>query len=230
MASSPTHRRAAQPEKGLQPPRQPALALDDLAEGFPGDLTPHDRCDGLRFADVDLAGRDLTGTTIAECELTGCDLHETRLDLSRILETRIVRANAPVLKAARSTWHEARIESSRLGAVELYEAELDTFAITRSKLSFVNLRGATLKDVTLTDCVIDELDLSQATAERIAFRDCRIDTLLLHGARLQHVDLTGADLHTIGGLDSARGIVVSSEQLLDLAPVMAAHLGIIVSD
>ncbi|WP_084125005.1 pentapeptide repeat-containing protein [Demequina sp. NBRC 110054] len=202
------------------------LRLDDLAEGFPGDLGPHERCDGLRFIDLDLGDRDLTGATLSECELLGCDLHETRLNLARVVETRIVRANAPVLKAPRSAWHDVRLDSSRLGAVELYEAEVDTVAVTGSKLSFVNLRGAKLKDVLFEDVVIDELDLSQATAERVAFRDCRIDTLLLHGARLTHLDLRGTELHTFGGLESARGAIVSPEQLLDLAPVMAAHLGI----
>ncbi len=204
------------------------LHLDDLAEGFPGDLSPRDRAEGLRFADLDLDGLDLTGATLAECELAGCSLHETNLTLSRMLESRLVRANAPVLKAARSTWHDVRIEASRLGAVELYESEIDTVEISGSKLSFVNLRRARLKDVLLSDCVIDELDLSQATAERVAFVDCQVDTLLLQGARLTHVDLRGAELHTIGGLESARGAIVSAEQLLDLAPVMAAHLGIAV--
>jgi hypothetical protein len=50
------------------------------------------------------------------------------------------------------------------------------------------------------------------------------------GVTLRHVDLRGADLSEIVGTDALRGVTVSTAQLADLAPVLAANLGISVAD
>jgi uncharacterized protein YjbI with pentapeptide repeats len=47
---------------------------------------------------------------------------------------------------------------------------------------------------------------------------------------LQHVDLRGADLSDIAGLNALRGATISSSQLAQLAPLLAADRGIDVSD
>ena len=46
------------------------------------------------------------------------------------------------------------------------------------------------------------------------------------GARLTDVDLSGARLRTIGSIAGLRGATLSADQLIDLAPLLAAHVGI----
>ena len=58
------------------------------------------------------------------------------------------------------------------------------------------------------------------------FVDCNIDELNVAGATLSGVDLTGARLRSLIGVESLRGAIVSSEQLIDLAPILAAQLGL----
>ena len=48
----------------------------------------------------------------------------------------------------------------------------------------------------------------------------------MSGARLTDVDLSGARLSTIVGIESLRGATISAAQMLDLAPLLAAHLGL----
>lgn len=207
-----------------------ALHLPDLTDAEASTIRAGAHHEGFRYAAADLAGRDLSDTVISECAFDGLEAHETELRGARILDTRIVRLNAPVLRAARSTWRDVHVEGSRLGAAELYESDLRSVAVTGSKLTFLNLRAATLRDVRFTDCVIDELDLTGARAERVALDGCTVGTLLADHARLRHVDLRGADLRIIGGNDSLRGAVLSSGQALDLAGTFAEHLGITVTD
>jgi hypothetical protein len=40
------------------------------------------------------------------------------------------------------------------------------------------------------------------------------------------VDLSGAKLRSLVGVESLRGAIVSHEQLVDLAPLLAAELGL----
>jgi uncharacterized protein YjbI with pentapeptide repeats len=49
-------------------------------------------------------------------------------------------------------------------------------------------------------------------------------------ATLSRVDLRGADLSGLDGLAHLRGAVISGDQLLELAPALAEHLGIDVVD
>jgi hypothetical protein len=53
-----------------------------------------------------------------------------------------------------------------------------------------------------------------------------VGTLTVEEARLEGLDLTGGRIGGVRGVGSLRGTVVSATQLLELAPLLAAHLGI----
>lgn len=82
----------------------------------------------------------------------------------------------------------------------------------------------------LERCQIGDLDLTGAAARRVEFRSCTIQTLVLSAAKLTDVDFRGADFPHVTGLQYLRGATVSSVQLEALAPHLAAHMGILVSD
>ncbi|WP_198928450.1 pentapeptide repeat-containing protein [Tersicoccus sp. Bi-70] len=206
------------------------LHLPDLTDADPVTIRAGGHHEAQRYTDADLSERELADTVFTECAFDGVTAGDADLRGARFLETSVARLTAPVLRASRSTWRDARLAGSRLGAVELDGADLRSVAITGSKLTYVNLRTASLRDVAFTDCVIDELDLTQAEADRVALDGCTVGTLLIDHARLRHVDLRGAELRTISGVDALRGAVLSSAQAADLAEAFAAHLGITVSD
>nr|WP_256694787.1 hypothetical protein [Actinomyces oris] len=87
-----------------------------------------------------------------------------------------------------------------------------------------------MRDVLIRGTRIDELDLSGIDAQRVRFEDCRVGTLRLHGGNLSDVDLRGLEMRTVSGIGSLAGATISGEQLIDLAPLMAAHLGLRVQD
>ena len=77
---------------------------------------------------------------------------------------------------------------------------------------------------------IDELDLTGIDAQRVRFEDCRVGTLRLHGGSLSDVDLRGLEMRTVSGVGSLAGATVSSGQISELAPLLAQHLGLRVTD
>ena len=206
------------------------LRLTDLTDRDADDLQAHGHHEATRFTDADLSGRDLSGITFTECELTGVDLDGTQLRGGRLVETRIARATAPTLRAARTTWRDVHVDASRFGAVETFDSEWKSVRVTGSKLSFVNLRSSTLRDVAFEHCVIDQLDLGQARAERVSFAGCTVGALLIDQATLSHVDLRGLDLTRISGVEFLRGAALSPTQVMELSHLFAEHLGIVVVD
>lgn len=191
-------------------PRLTELRLEDLDPGYPGDLGPGERAEGLVFDGVDLADRDLTGASF--------------------IETRLARLGAPSLRAPRSRFRDVELVTSRIGSGELYDATWDVVVVRGCKLGFINLRAAQLADVLFVDCVIEELDLGRAKATRVEFENCSIDALDVTAAQLRHVDLRGARLGRVAGITGLRGATVSGLQAAELAEIMAEQLGIVVRD
>ena len=209
-----------------RPPVLERLVLPDLEEADAAQLNAQDRHDGLRLVGADLTGADLTGATFTECELVDVTAHTTVLQHARLLETRIERLHAPVLDATRSTWRDVELVGSRIGALDVYDAEIRSTRITGTKFDWINLRSSTLEDVLFEDCTIDELDLGAVTASRVVFVNCRAGSVALPHARLEDVDLRGLEMGSIANLEGLSGATLDSAQVTALAPLLAAHLGL----
>jgi len=113
-----------------------------------------------------------------------------------------------------------------LGANTLIGATLTDVRIRGTHLGYVNLAGAELKDVIFEGCEIDSLDLRGAKLEAVTFIDSRVDELNVAGSTLSAMDLSGARLRTLVGIESLRGAIIGHSQLVDLAPLLAAQLGL----
>jgi uncharacterized protein YjbI with pentapeptide repeats len=216
--------------KPTQPPLVDPLRLDGLETGDGSELAAQGSVEGRRYVDTMVEGRDLSGLTFSECELIGWSAHEASLRSARFLETRIERMNAPVFLAARSTFRDARLEQSRLGSAELYDAELRSVAVEHSKFGWVNLRAAELIDVRFVGCSFDELDLGEARLTRVSFEDCSVDELVVTRATMRDVDLRGLEISAIRSLEGLAGATIDSQQAARLAQHFAAQLGLRVED
>lgn len=95
----------------------------------------------------------------------------------------------------------------------------------------MNLRSAALYDVAFEDCVLREVDFAEAKLDGVTFPGSRIERARFGRATLKKADLRGAvAIDLADGYESLRGAVISSSQLLDLAPALAQTLGITVLD
>ncbi|WP_336854362.1 pentapeptide repeat-containing protein [Sinomonas albida] len=218
------------PRKDSTRPRLTELRLAGLVPGYAGDIAAGERAEGLAFDGADLTARRLVGAAFVECSLADVSAHEADLTGASFVETRIERLGAPSLSAPRSRFRDVELEASRIGSAELYDSTWDAVVVRGCKLGFVNLRAAKLTDVLLVGCTIEELDLGRATATRVAFEDCTLDSFDVTAAELRHVDLRGARLGRVGGIEGLRGATVNPYQAAELAEIMAEHLGISVRD
>ncbi|MBD7997907.1 MULTISPECIES: pentapeptide repeat-containing protein [Oerskovia] len=212
------------------PPRFKRLRPGVRTAGDAADVGPEDRRHDERFEGGDLSHADLSDVTFERCDLVGISLHQADLRAATFSEARLERIDAPVLSAPRSVWHDVVLAGSRIGSAELYESAWRSVELVDCKLGYVNLRGATVRDLRLTRCTVDELDLTNAQATRVAFEETSVDHLVLAGARLVHTDLRGATLRRITSIERLAGATLSPSQLVEMAPLFAAELGIRVED
>ena len=213
---------------GTQPPVVSFTApgvLDDVDAAL---LRSGDEREGERYSDADLTGVDLSSANFIECEFDAVTLADTQLRGARFVDTLLTASFAPTLLAGRSAWRDSLVQNPRWGSAELFDAELNSLHIRGGKIDYLNLRGARLTNVLIEDCQIGELDLGGIRGDRVAIRACRIGTLDLTRAMCKDVDIRGSEFSTVNGLEGLRGVTVDDAQLSLLAPVLAAHIGLVV--
>ena len=208
----------------LKPPRIPVLALPALCDGDGGGFAAG--ADRLRIEGADLSGVRARDAYFRESELVNLRLDGARLGGCRFLEVRCDRLDAPDLDAGRSVWRDCELHGSRLGSFGLFGAELTGVRFVGCKISYLGLQDASLSDVSFEDCQLDEIDAGGAELRRVRFVDTSIGELRLPGAMLQHVDLRSARLGAVAPVTALSGATLSAAGLLDLAPQLAAGLGI----
>jgi uncharacterized protein YjbI with pentapeptide repeats len=204
------------------------LALPGLTSQGDAPLEAHGDYDAVSFTDLDVSAQNANNAKFLDCGLVRCRADGLQLRRARLVETLVADLQATTLDLAESVWRDSLVTGGRIGAVAASNAKFTRLRLRGVKLDFLNLRGATLRDVVLQDCVIGEIDAGDATLVDVDFPGTRVDTLSVRNATLTRVDVSGATLQTISGLDHLRGAIVSSAQLLDLAPLLADHLGIVV--
>ncbi|WP_372343753.1 pentapeptide repeat-containing protein [Streptomyces sp. KL116D] len=211
-------KRARRPEVRLPP-------LEPWREG--GLLEPDGDYDGVEFRAVDFTGQEGIGARFMDCAVEGCGFDETALRRARVLDSTLTGVRGVGTDLAEATLRDVEVVDARLGGVQLHGAGLERVVIRGGKIDYLNLRKARLKDVVFEGCVLVEPDFGGARLERVEFPGC-----VLKGADLSGVTLTDVDLREAAQLEIARGIdrlggaVISPGQLLDLAPALAAHLGV----
>ena len=214
-------------------PRPPVLAAPDLGrlrDGEADELTAGEMVEDLALVEADLSGGDLSALTLLSCRFSEVFANDTDLAAARLVDCRLERLSATYLHSPRSTWRTVELVDSRIGAWELYDADVESLLMENCRLGFTNLAGTAVRDLLIRATRIDELDLSGIDAQRVRFEDCRVGTLRLRGGSLSDVDLRGLEMRVVSGIGSLAGATISSEQLTELAPLLAQHLGLRVED
>ena len=153
---------------------------------------------------------------------TGCSSRR-----ARVRHTLLDDVRATDLRLGDAVLDEVLVTGSRIGALAASGGDWRDVRIRATRSNLLDLRGATLANVVFEDCVIDELDLSGAGGpRRCGCSGTTIGTLTVEEARLDGLDLTGGRIALVRGVGSLRGATVTPAQLLELAPLLAAHLGI----
>jgi uncharacterized protein YjbI with pentapeptide repeats len=213
------------PSKRPEPPT--SIALPALVPWLVGAaLRGHEDYEATDFSGPDLARTEATGATFLACRFERCGLDEASLRHSRFSECLVSEPHASSLDVADSTWRDTLVTSPRIGALLAVGTSWSGVRVRGGKIDLLDLNGAKLADVVIEGTVIEELDLGTAQARWTRLVGCDIGVLDVTGARLTEVDLSGSTIREVRGIEGLRGATISPSQLLELAPALAAHVGL----
>lgn len=198
----------------------------ELIGADPMGLRADDERHGESYPRADLTARDLAGIAFHGCLLTGQTWTDTLLHGAELIDCRLVDSFAATLLAAHTTWRRVLVQRPRWGSAELVDSGLTSVHLRDGKIDYLNARQSRWTDVLIEDCAITNLDLGGWVGSRVSLLRCRIGILDVGGARFEDVDLRTSQFGVINGIDGLRGVTVDESQLMELAPLLARHLGI----
>jgi uncharacterized protein YjbI with pentapeptide repeats len=187
--------------------------------------------DGLEINDAVLAQRDFSGSVVSALNIETSRLEGLHFESSKFkrFSLRDVVAKDCVLFGTdfdEAGWLCVAFEKCVMTGSALTAAELEDVTFTDCKLNLLNLRFSKLKRVKFVNCVMTEADFYECTLKNVSFEGCDLTAATFDGAKLTNVDLRGSNLANLRGVSSLKGATIDTTQLVGLAPLMAAEIGL----
>ncbi|MFF1796583.1 pentapeptide repeat-containing protein [Kitasatospora sp. NPDC058263] len=196
-----------------------------------GPLRSDERYDTVHFDGGEYTDQSAGGATFLECAFTGVALSGVRLRRARFNEVWAQAGRWVACDLSDTEWQDSAVTGGVLAGVAAHGSALRRTVFRGCKLEAVNLRAAVLRDVVFEDCLLRDVDFGDAKLTEVSFPGSTLEEVRFRGAKLTKVDLRGAvRLGLPDGHQGLQGAVISSPQLLELAPLFAQALGITVKD
>lgn len=214
--------------QGLAAPRLSAPDLPRVLEDGPPPSRGEESFQ-LRWTALD-SMTDAANSAITECALV--DASVDRLDISgaTLVDVDVTGLRATAVAGRGARLRRVRIAGGRIGTLDLTDAELDEVELRGIRIDYLSLGGGRVADLVVAGCTIGTLDMPQARVSRVALVDSRADEVDTRGLRAEHLDLRGLEAGSYLDPGSLRGATLSPRQVEQLAPALAAALGIRVDD
>ena len=195
-----------------------------------GSLEPDEEYDGYLFADTAFGDAHAGNCHFLDCEFAGISFDGGRLRKARFTDTRLRDVRFVASDLAETGWLDTTLGGCALAGVQAFSVSMRRVTFRDGKLDSVNFRSGTLTDVMFENCLLRDVEFGGATLQRVSFSGCTLTRADFAKVSCTDVDMRGADLGITAGYESLRGATIDSGQLVALAPLLARHLGIIVTD
>jgi uncharacterized protein YjbI with pentapeptide repeats len=152
------------------------------------------------------------------------------IDRMEMTDSVCVKLEAAALQAYKANLLRVELIDCRMTGTEFAEGQFEDCLFRNVKFDDSGFRFASFKRVRFENCILRQADFTGAKLTHVVFRECELEAANFVSAQAAHVDITGEDLTLAKGLLGLKGATISSEQLMQLAPLFAAELGFHVED
>jgi uncharacterized protein YjbI with pentapeptide repeats len=184
----------------------------------------------VELSDGVLANQHANGVTFDTVRLVNVAFSDSRLDDLRLADSVLSGCNLANNQAQRASANRVYIETSRLTGVHLPEAALRDVTIRDCRVDLASFGFSRLTRVTFEECMLAQTDFLDAQLESVRFHHCDLNRADFRGARMQLCEFRRSDLTGLQGVESLRGSAMEWPDIVELAGVWAAALGIEVLD
>lgn len=207
------------------PPRVTAPDLPSVLE----------QATAARSADILGSSLELTGTvdlayaTLEQCAVRA-DADAVDLTGATVIDIDMSGARIASLRLRDAGVRRMRISGGRIGTLDLSEARISELDLRDVRIDYLNLGASKVTDLEVSECTIRTIDMPRAELTRVRFTSTSTEEVDSRGMRAKDLDLRGLDAVAFLDANSLRGATLTSFQVQQLAPVIAAGIGIQIKD
>lgn len=195
------------------------------------DTLEHDaRISELELADASLADQHANGVTFGTVKLARVDLSGSRLEHLKITDGALYACNLANIRGRGASIERVRIEGSRLTGIDLTEGALIDVTLQGCRIDLASFGFSRLQRVTFEDCLLTQTDFLEARLDSVRFHGCDLGRADFRDTRLERCEFRRSDLTDIQGVKSLSGAAMDWADIVGMAGVWAAALGIEVLD
>lgn len=213
----------------LQPHEPDLPTVFDSTEFPDGAMAP-----GGRYSDLDLtnwtpgsqSGEALTFDTVS---MTNPHLASTRWPKLRLMDVRFRDGDLSNAIWAQASLNRIVIGTCRLTGCRMNESQIRDVRFVDCKADLTQFRFSKFKSVRFENCDLREADFQGADLRDVVFQGCDLSGAHFSGANLNGADMRGSRLESLNLLPAdLEGLVIDQVQSVELAPFLAALLGLVV--
>lgn len=208
----------------------PDVSFADLRDLDPGGLEPPVEVEDARIEAAAIGVVEWGSARFEHAHLVEVDLEGAKLRGVSLVDLIGERVNAANGRWGGASLRRVVFRECRLTGLDLGEARLADVGFEDCKLDYANFRHSEIEHVTFTGCAMTEADFQGAKLRATRFEGCDLGRADLTKAELEDVDARGSTLNLAGSVLGLRGLKIDASQLIDLAPALAAEIGIEVED
>ncbi len=195
-----------------------------------------------RFTGATLAGeQDLSGVLVEDADFSSTDLNAVSIEAAMLLRvsletSKLKHFNLTDVYAEDclmfgsdldgSGWLRVEVKGGNFSGLIVSDASFEEVVFSNCKLNMANFRFSKLKSVTFVNCNLQEADFYAAHLSQARFEKCNLTGAHFGDAALSKVDLRTSNLTGLKGVMGLKGALVDTAQLISLAAVIAAEVGI----
>jgi Pentapeptide repeats (9 copies) len=163
------------------------------------------------------------------CKLDRINLN-AKLDKFSISDSLLRHIEGVGLRSYKPSFLRVVMEGSRFTGADFGAGSFEDCTFKNVKFDEAGFRFTHFKRVRFEQCVLHEADFSEAKFTHASFEGCDLELTNFDKAVCKYVDLRGENLTSVKGILGLKGATITNEQLIHIAPMLAAELDFTVND
>lgn len=182
----------------------------------------------LELRDCKVNGQELSfakNLQVDNCRIESSTLASAKLNKFDATDAILERLEAAGAQSRQTAILRVQLQNSRFTGADFPEAHFEDCHFKNVKFDEAGFRFASFKRVIFENCVLKRADFSHAKLTKVKFEGCDLELTNFDTVTCVEVDLGSENLSSCQGILGLKGAIITDEQLIQIAPLLANELG-----
>jgi len=181
--------------------------------------------DSIEISNRVFITKNITCLDIDNCHFKRCNFGKIKGTNIKINNTLIEDSDLSNLNLDRILLDSVDFVGCRMTGFIAINSSIRDATFKNCKLNLAQFRFSHLKNIIFENCILEEADFYNADINNVIFRECNLIKAEMSKTKLFETDFRTSNIAGMNiGIESLKGAVISSTQLIDLSWILGAKI------